>query len=151
MVSPEPGDPTPIVGASIGFMRGGRLEPRPAHERTAEDDLGGADWENDAALPDLPGLLDRKARFIVPASIFFLVCYFALPALAGYHRDFMETRLGPVKLAYLVALSQFFAAWIVAALYVRAANIFDRDAKAIHDDTHKRPETNQQCPPQYQS
>ena len=49
----------------------------------------------------------------------------------------MKTRVGPVNIAYLFALSQFFMAWIIAALYVRAANIFDRDAKAILDDTHR--------------
>ena len=55
--------------------------------------------------------------------IFFIVYYFALPVLVGYARPLMEKRvLGPVNLAYLFALSQFFMAWIIAALYVRAAN-----------------------------
>ena len=49
--------------------------------------------------------------------IFFVVYYFALPVLIGYARPFMEKRvLGPVNLAYLFALSQFFMAWIIAAL-----------------------------------
>ena len=44
----------------------------------------------------------------------------------------MEKRIfGPVNLAYLFALSQFFMAWIIAALYVRAANRFDRQAREI--------------------
>ena len=60
-----------------------------------------------------------------------MVYYFALPALVGYAKPFMETRVGPVNLAYLFALSQFFMAWIIAALYVRAANGFDRDSQAI--------------------
>jgi uncharacterized membrane protein (DUF485 family) len=39
--------------------------------------------------------------------------------------------IGQVNLAYLFALSQFFMAWIIAALYVRAANGFDRLSKDI--------------------
>jgi uncharacterized membrane protein (DUF485 family) len=134
MVSPKTGDPTPIVGAPTDIAPAGSLEPRPAHERTADQEAGGVDWDKIAALPEFKGLLHRKARFIVPATLFFIVYYFALPALVGYARPFMETRVGPVNLAYLFALSQFFMAWIIAALYVRAANIFDRDAKAILEE-----------------
>jgi len=137
MVSPEPGDPTPIVGAPTDIAPAGRSGPRPPHEQTADEDLSGVDWEKIAARPDFRDLLHRKARFIVPASIFFIVYYFALPVLVGYAAPFMKTRVGPVNIAYLFALSQFFVAWIIAALYVRAANIFDRDAKAILDDAHK--------------
>ena len=137
MVSPEPGDPTPIVGAPTDISPAGSHEPKPPHERTADEDLSGVDWGKIAARPDFQGLLHRKARFIVPASIFFILFYFALPVLVGYARPFMETRVGPVNLAYLFALSQFFMAWIIAALYVRAANVFDRDAKAILDDLDK--------------
>jgi uncharacterized membrane protein (DUF485 family) len=44
----------------------------------------------------------------------------------------MEKRvLGPVNLAYLFELSQFFMAWIIAALYVRAAARFDRMAREV--------------------
>ena len=39
--------------------------------------------------------------------------------------------IGQVNLAYLFALSQFFVAWIIAGLYVRAANDFDRLAEDI--------------------
>jgi uncharacterized membrane protein (DUF485 family) len=138
MVSPEPGDPTPLVGAPTDIAPLGQVERKPAHERTAKEDLSGVDWDKIAARDDFQNLLHRKTRFIVPASIFFIVYYFALPALVGYAKPFMETRVGPVNIAYLFALSQFFMAWIIAALYVRAANVFDRDAKAILDDTQRR-------------
>jgi uncharacterized membrane protein (DUF485 family) len=74
-----------------------------------------------------------KKTFIVPAFIFFVVYYFALPVLVGYAPQFMSTKVGPVNLAYLFALSQFFVAWVIAALYVKAANNFDRLAKDILD------------------
>jgi len=70
--------------------------------------------------------------------IFFIVYYFALPVLIGYARPFMEKRVfGPVNLAYLFALSQFFMAWIIAGLYVRAAARFDKmaaDVVSEHDN-----------------
>jgi uncharacterized membrane protein (DUF485 family) len=43
----------------------------------------------------------------------------------------MSTKIFGVNFAYLFALSQFFVAWLIAALYVRAANTFDRLAKDI--------------------
>ena len=44
----------------------------------------------------------------------------------------METRVsGAVNIAYLFALSQFFVAWIIAALYVRAAARFDKMAAEL--------------------
>lgn len=93
---------------------------------------GAPNWEAIAASSRFRELLRAKRRFIVPAMIFFIVYYFALPVLVGYARPLMETRvLGPVNLAYLFALSQFFMAWIIAALYVRAANRFDRQAREI--------------------
>jgi uncharacterized membrane protein (DUF485 family) len=38
---------------------------------------------------------------------------------------------GVLNLAYLFALSQFFMAWIIAALYVRAASKWDEMARNI--------------------
>jgi uncharacterized membrane protein (DUF485 family) len=84
-----------------------------------------------------------KARFIVPATLFFIAYYFALPVLVGYAPKFMSTPVvGVVNLAYLFALSQFFVAWIIAWLYTRAANRFDAMGKNILDrlDEHNRKE-----------
>ena len=61
-----------------------------------------------------------------------MVYYFALPVLVGYAPGLMSKRvLGVVNVAYLFALSQFFMAWIIAALYVRAAGRFDAMAQSI--------------------
>ena len=120
-------DPTPIVGAATDIAPLGG--PKPPHERTADEEAGAIDWERLAASERFRNLLKAKRRFVVPAMIFFIVYYFALPVLIGYARPFMERRvLGPVNLAYLFALSQFFMAWIVAGLYVRAAARFDQMA-----------------------
>ena len=127
-----PPDPTPIVGAATDISPLTRAAPKPPHERTAAEEAGTIPWETIAASPRFRTLLRAKRRFIIPAMIIFIVYYFALPALVGYARPLMEKRvLGPVNLAYLFALSQFFMAWIIAALYVRAANRFDRQARDI--------------------
>jgi uncharacterized membrane protein (DUF485 family) len=95
-------------------------------------------WDRIATSREFQDLMATKKTFIVPAFIFFLVYYFALPVLVGYAPHFMATKvIGQVNLAYLFALSQFFVAWIIAGLYVKAANNFDRLAKDILDKTDK--------------
>ena len=86
-------------------------------------------WAKIADSKEFRMLLIAKARFIVPATIFFIVYYFALPISVGYFPAFMSQKvIGPVNIAYLFALSQFFMAWIIAALYYRAAAKFDKQA-----------------------
>jgi len=78
------------------------------------------DWKSLAATDSFATLLRRKRRFVVPATVFFILYYFALPVLVGYFPEFMSRKvLGPVNLAYLFALSQFVMAWVLAWLYVR--------------------------------
>jgi len=82
--------------------------------------------------------MSAKKAFIIPAFIFFLIYYFLLPISVGYAPQFMSTKVwGDVNLAYLFALSQFFMAWIIAALYVRAGNRFDEMSKDIIDKALK--------------
>ena len=96
-------------------------------------------WEIAAAHPEFRALLRAKKRFIVPATVAFIVYYFALPVLVGYAPAFMATPvIGPVNIAYLFALSQFFVAWLIAFLYVRAASRFDAQGRRVleHLDRH---------------
>jgi len=90
------------------------------------------DWEKLAAEPAFVELLRAKRRFIVPTTLFFLVYYFALPLLTGYLPELMSRKVvGDFSLAYAFALSQFPMAWAVAALYLRAAERFDRAAAGV--------------------
>jgi uncharacterized membrane protein (DUF485 family) len=89
-------------------------------------------WDRIAASQQFKDLMATKKVFIVPAFIFFVVYYFALPVLVGYAPTFMATKvIGNVNIDYLFALSQFFVAWIIAGLYVKAANDFDRLSRDI--------------------
>src|SRR6267378_1394134 len=128
----EPGDLTPIVGAATDVSPLGRDLPKPAHELTADEDVDVADWDRVAAMAEFKRLLASKRKFIIPATVFFIAYYFALPVLVGYTPGLMDQKvLGVVNLAYLFALSQFFMAWIIAALYVRAAMKWDVMVRAI--------------------
>ena len=90
------------------------------------------DWTAIEATPEFRALVASKRRFIVPATIFFIVYYFALPILVGYFPEAMSRDVvGRINLAYLFALSQFAMAWAVMALYVRRARGFDAQEHAI--------------------
>lgn len=107
-------------------------QPRPDDVRQASETI--SDWDVVANNDEFKDLMAAKARFIVPATIFFIVYYFALPVLVGYAPAFMKrTVIGPVNIAYLFALSQFFMAWILAWLYMRAARRFDAMGKSVLD------------------
>jgi len=125
-------DLTPVTGSATDVAPLGRGAVKPSHERTADDDVDVADWDRLAALADFKALLKAKRRFVVPATVVFIVYYFALPVLVGYAPRLMAAKVfGVVNVAYLFALSQFFMAWIVAVLYVRAATRFDAMARTI--------------------
>jgi uncharacterized membrane protein (DUF485 family) len=91
------------------------------------------EWDRIAETQEFKDLMAAKKVFIVPAFVFFLVYYFLLPILVGYAPQFMSTKVfgGELNLAYLFALSQFFMAWTIAWLYVKAAGTFDKLAKDI--------------------
>ena len=129
---PAPTDLTPSVGAETDVAPLGRARLKPPHEQTADEDADIVNWEKVAALEDFKNLIAAKLKFIIPATIFFVVYYFALPVLVGYAPEWMKKEvLGKVNLAYLFALSQFIMAWTLAALYVRAAGRFDDMAREI--------------------
>jgi uncharacterized membrane protein (DUF485 family) len=126
----EPGstsdDLTPEIGAATDVAPVG-LKTKPPHELTAAEDSHPVDWSRVTQLPEFRAMVRAKLRFIIPAVVFFVVYYFALPVLVGYAPGLMSRRvIGVVNIAYLFALSQFFMAWIIAALYLRAAARFDK-------------------------
>ena len=127
-------DPTPVVGAETDVSPLGREGLKPSHELTADEDTDAVNWNGIAASDGFKELIKTKLKFIIPATVFFIVYYFALPVLVGYAPGLMNRRVfGSVNVAYLFALSQFFMAWIIALLYVRAASRHDRMARGIVD------------------
>jgi uncharacterized membrane protein (DUF485 family) len=108
---PPPDAPEPAPGAA------------PAHA---------PDWAAVERDPEFRRLKAEKRRFILPATLFFIAYYFALPVLVGYFPEAMGRDVfGEVNLAYLFALSQFFMAWGLMWLYVRRARGFDAMAERV--------------------
>ncbi len=123
-LTPESASPTDI--APLGRAK------KPSHELTAQEEITAADWKAIAADEEFALLLRAKFRFILPATIFFIVYYFLLPISVGWFPDFMARRLpGGLNLAYLFALSQFFMAWALAFLYLSVAMRWDLKAASL--------------------
>ena len=96
----------------------------PSQERLSRRPL--AQWAAVEGDPEYRDLIRAKRRFILPATVFFISYYFALPILVGYWPELMsQDVVGEINVAYLFALSQFAMAWILTALYVRRARAFD--------------------------
>ncbi|MGI8602000.1 MAG: DUF485 domain-containing protein [Verrucomicrobiales bacterium] len=90
------------------------------------------DWDALSRSSEFRDLIAAKARFLVPACVFFVIYYFALPFLVGYFPEVMKQRVwGQLNWAYLFALSQFFMAWVLAFLYVRKAAQWDKAAAVV--------------------
>ena len=92
-------------------------------------------WEGLEQTEEFRQLISARMRFVLPATVFFLVYYFLLPLANGLAPGFMRTDvIGHINIAYLFALSQFVMAWVLAYFYVRKANtVFDRLAAAVRD------------------
>jgi uncharacterized membrane protein (DUF485 family) len=89
-------------------------------------------WQALAASSDFRSLLRSRRRFVIPATIFFIVYYLALPISVGWFPKAMSRPvLGPLTLAYCFALSQFAMAWILLAIYLHRSLGFDVRAARI--------------------
>jgi uncharacterized membrane protein (DUF485 family) len=116
-------------------VEGGAARGRPASREpgASPERLGASRWEGLEETREFRQLIASRRRFVVPATIFFIAYYFALPILNGVAPGLMRTRvIGSINIAYLFALSEFFMAWVLAWLYIRRANtVFDRLADAV--------------------
>jgi uncharacterized membrane protein (DUF485 family) len=91
------------------------------HHRVSE-----SQWDALAAEPEFRALVRARRRFVVPATLFFIAFYLALPILAGFAPAVMSRPVvGPLTLAYCFALAEFAVAWILLGLYMWRARSFD--------------------------
>ena len=128
----EAQDLTPESAAPTDIAPLGRTAEKPAHERTGAEDAELADWEAIEADADFVALLKSKAMFVAPATVFFVVYYFALPIGVGWFPGLMDkTVWRAVNVAYLFAFSQFLMAWVLAGFYVIVAAGWDQQAAAV--------------------
>ena len=116
------------------------MELQPREPQATPTPASQTDWDRVAGNHEFKHLLAAKKRFIIPATAAFTGYYFALPILVGYAPELMKTRVwGVINLAYAFALSQFFVAWFIAWLYMRAADRFDEIGNRVlaHLQMHK--------------
>ncbi len=90
-------------------------------ESTSQPEI---DWHKAAASPEFRELVQARRRFVLPATIFFLVWYFGFIVLAGYAPDFMgrEFLTDGLTVGYVLALTQFLMTWVLGAWYLRKAD-----------------------------
>jgi uncharacterized membrane protein (DUF485 family) len=127
-------DLTTSIGVETDVSRIGRAGVAPPHEQTADEDIDAVDWDRVASTEDFETLVETRARFLIPATIFFLAYYFTLLILVGFFPEVMSrpiSWLGPVNLAYILALSQFLMVGLVTWAYLRHAKRFDALASKI--------------------
>jgi uncharacterized membrane protein (DUF485 family) len=96
-------------------------------------------WDELAAEPEFRALLRSRRRFIIPATLFFIAYYLALPVSVGFFPSVMSRPVwGPVSIACCFGLSQFAMAWLLLALYLIRARQFDlRAAQIRRRETHE--------------
>jgi uncharacterized membrane protein (DUF485 family) len=95
-----------------------------------------AEWDSVAQDPEFRSLVQARRTFVIPATVFFIVYYLALPLSTGFAPQVMNRPVwGPLTLAYVFAFSQFAMVWILLALYMRRARRFDDMAAAIVERT----------------
>ncbi len=78
--------------------------------------------------------LNRKKKFIVPMTVFFLIFYFLLPILTSYTTFLNTPAIGDISWVWLFAFAQFVMVWVLSSIYVRKANSYDDEAEEIIDE-----------------
>jgi uncharacterized membrane protein (DUF485 family) len=81
------------------------------------------DWQAVERSPEFQALVARKRRFVLGATIFFLVYYSAFILLCGYEPGFMgESVYEGLTVGYVLALTQFVMVWVLGFWYLRKAD-----------------------------
>jgi uncharacterized membrane protein (DUF485 family) len=89
------------------------------------------DWKRIEESAEFQELVTRKRRFVVPATIFFLVYYMAFIIVAGYAPDFMgESVYEGLTVGYCYALTQFLMVFVLGLWYLRKS---DREYDPLRD------------------
>lgn len=76
-------------------------------------------------------LISNKKKFLVPMTIFFMLFYFTLPLLTSYSRILHQKAIGEITWVWIFAFAQFIMVWVLATVYVKKANKFDKQVNII--------------------
>ena len=91
------------------------------------------DWEAIERSPEFRELVDRRRRFVIPCTVFFLAWYLGFILLCAYAPDFMgESVYEGLTVGYCLALTQFLMVFVLGVWYLRKADReFDPLADAV--------------------
>ncbi len=94
--------------------------------------LSAREWDALAGDAEFQALLRARRRFTIPAVIFALAFFFALPLSIAYAPQYMSQPIaGGMTRAWAFALLQFVMAWVLLAIYMNEARAFDECAARI--------------------
>lgn len=85
-----------------------------------------AEWSRVERTSAFQELIQKKKAFLIPAVIFFLVFYMALPVLGGFTTILDGQAIGGMTWAYVYGFAQFVMTLILTHLYLNRANKWDR-------------------------
>ncbi len=118
MASKAP-DPLPDPGSSAG----------PA-TLSAPDSRSTMSWQDAVGLASFQDLLRLKVRVLTPLMVVSLGVFLAVMLLAGFARDLMIVKVGPLGVGYLLIIGLYGMCWVLGVLYMRiAAREFDPRAE----------------------
>jgi uncharacterized membrane protein (DUF485 family) len=81
------------------------------------------DFERIERSPEFQELVQRRRRFVLPATIFFLSYYMGFILLCGYAEDFMASSVYEgLTVGYCLALTQFVMVFALGIMYLRKAD-----------------------------
>lgn len=76
-------------------------------------------------------LMEKRKKFILPYTIFFMVFYFLLPICTSYTTFLNTPAIGDITWVWLFAFAQFAMTFILCIVYVKKAATFDEAADQI--------------------
>jgi uncharacterized membrane protein (DUF485 family) len=86
----------------------------------------GEEWSRVSRTSAFGELMRAKKAFIIPAVIFFLVFYMAMPVLAEFTTVLDGQAIGALNWAYVYGFAQFLMTWILCHLYLNRAKKWDK-------------------------
>jgi uncharacterized membrane protein (DUF485 family) len=101
--------------------------PRTLEERDEARHRAEIDWAAVERSPEFRELTQRRRRFVLPATAFFLSWYLVFVLLCGYAAGFMGTEItSGLTVGYVWALTQFVMTWALGWAYLRySARVLD--------------------------
>ena len=86
----------------------------------------GTEWSRVSRTPAFGELMRAEKAFLIPAVIFFLVFYMAMPVLAEFATVLDGHAIGVINWAYVYGFAQFLMVWILCHLYLNRAKKWDK-------------------------